>query len=130
MNELIKTMIRMYWKPILGLICLCFVIWQNQKLNNANTEIDKLKSIQSVIATIEAMDKKLSEIKDRERLYIELEAKLESLEQARQSLKAAEAKLKQPNKGDITNENSKLNEKQLSDWFNLNGFNTSIGICR
>ena len=130
MNESIINFLKDNWKTVLILLVLIFVLFQNERLSNAQKELEELRAKQSVATIIENIDKKLSEMKEREKLYEELESKLSSLEQARQSLKQAEAKLKQPNKGDITNENSKLNEKQLSDWFNLNGFNTSIGICK
>lgn len=114
---------------IIGLLIGIVMLWQLNQSTKA--EVLKLQSALVVKEKVEAIDAKLTEMQQREKvLYPQLQQKLSDLEKTRQDLKAAEARLKAPDQGAIRNEVNKLSETEVNRLFHDLGYDTEIRGCK
>lgn len=126
-KQKIKDFVYYNWYVLL-IIALCIgMVFQYQLNQSTEAEVLKLNSALTVKEKVDSIDSKLTEMSDREKnLYPNLDAKIADLEAARKQFQSAESKLKQPNRGEVTNEINKLNENEVSKLLTDLGYPSSV----
>lgn len=115
---------------IMIVLCISLIAVYQQK-NTAEQEAYELKNKSESAWKIETVETKRNEVKKREKdVYPQLERTLRELEDTRKQLKAAEAKLKTPNRGDITNEIKPLTENEVSRMLTDLGYPATVRECK